>query len=95
MPTLLTKPVSRLTAKIIRNRPVIVTLAPCGAQSEARIGLKLKGQRHQYVMLLSDVYRVAAMWHGQAESKAKFQARREGIPWRLAKKKFLADNRIG
>lgn len=94
MPTLLTKPVSRLTAKIIRQRAVILTIAPCGAQDEARIGVRLKGERTQYVVNLSDLYRVAALWHGQKESAAKREARRAGIPWRRARVAFMKLNSI-
>lgn len=73
--TKLTKPVSRITGKIVGQRPVVVTLAPCGSKAEALIGLRLKGQRTTYVARLSDVYRLAALWHGQAESLAKRKAR--------------------
>ena len=92
--TTLTKPVTRETAKLVSGRAVILTLAPCGAQSEARIGLRLKGKRCQYVVALSDVYRMAALWHGQKLAEAKRHARRQGTPWRTAKKQFDRENRI-
>jgi hypothetical protein len=92
--TQLNTPVSRRTAKIIGGRQVIVTLAPCGSQAEARIGLRLAGKRTQYVCLLSDVFRLAALWHGQREATAKRQARKQGIAWRVAKKQFTAENSI-
>lgn len=94
MSTKLSKPVSRETARTYRRKPVIVTLAPCGAQQEALIGLRLKGERTQYVVALSDLYRVAALWHGQQEAAAKRSARRAGIPWRLAKRDFLRSKQI-
>lgn len=94
MPTQLTKPVSRVTAKTYKNKPVIITIAPCGSQEEARIGLRLKGERTQYVVLLSDVYRVAALWYGQRENAAKRAARKAGIPWRTARKQFIQENTI-
>ena len=94
MLTLLIKPVSRVTAKIIRQRAVILTIAPCGAQDEARIGVRLKGERTQYVVNLSDLYRVAALWHGQKEAAAKREARRAGIPWRRARVAFMKLNSI-
>lgn len=94
MLTLLIKPVSRVTAKVIRSRPVILTIAPCGSQSEARIGVRLKGERTQYVVNLSDLYRVAALWHGQKEAAAKREARRAGIPWRRARVAFMKLNSI-
>lgn len=57
--TKLTKPIQRETGKRYGSRAVIVTLAPAGSQSEALIGLRLKGKRTQYVCALSDVYRMA------------------------------------
>jgi hypothetical protein len=92
--TKLTKPVSRQTAKSVRGRAVIVTVAPCGSQSEARVGFRLAGERLQYVALVSDLYRVAAMWHGQKEALARRVARRDGVPWRVAKRAFVAANSI-
>lgn len=92
--TKLTKPVERETGKVYGSRNVIVTLAPAGSQSEALIGLRLKGKRTQYVCALSDVYRMAALWHGQKESAAKRAARKLGLPWKLAKRQFLASNTI-
>ena len=92
--TALTKPVSRQTAKLIGSLPVIVTIAPCGSQQDARVAMRLKGRRTQYVCLLSDLYRIAAMWHGQKLAEVKKQARRHGIAWRIAKKQFDRQNRI-
>jgi hypothetical protein len=92
--TKLTKPVERETAKLVGNLPVILTIAPCGSQSEARIGLRLKGRRTQYVVALSDIYRMAALWHGQKEAAARTAARKAGVPWKSAKKQFLAANSI-
>lgn len=90
----LKKAVSRETSRTYKGRPVIVTLAPAGSQNEALIGLRLKGTRTQYVVALSDIYRVAAMWHGQKEAAAKRAARRDGVSWRVAKKAFNAQNSI-
>lgn len=94
MATKLTKPVSRETAKLVGSRPVIVTIAPAGAQTEALIGLRLSGKRTQYVCALSDVYRMAALWHGQKEAAAKRAARKSGTPWRIARKQFITENTI-
>ncbi len=94
MATPLNKPIARETAKVIGKRPVIVTLAPAGSQSEALIGLRLKGTRTQYVCALSDVYRMAALWHGQKEQAARRKARKEGVPWSRARKQFIAANSI-
>lgn len=93
MTKLLSK-VTRETAKFYGSRPVIITIAPAGSQSEALIGLRLKGKRTQYVCALSDVYRMAALWYAQKEGTAKRQARKLGIPWKRAKKDFLAANSI-
>lgn len=92
--TRLDKQVVRETAKFVGDRAVIVTLAPCGAQNEARIGLRLKGRRQQYVALLSDVYRMAALWHGQKEAAARRAARKSGVPWKRARLAFIRQNSI-
>jgi hypothetical protein len=92
--TKLTKPIQRETAKAYQSRNVVVTLAPAGSQNEALLGLRLKGKRTQYVCALSDVYRMAALWHGQKEAAARRAARKNGIPWRQAKKQFVASNSI-
>lgn len=92
--TLLSKPVSRETAKTYGSRPVIVTLAPAGSQSEALIGLRLRGTRTSYVIQLSDVYRYASLIFGQKMAAAKRAARKAGVPWKRAKRQFLADNSI-
>jgi hypothetical protein len=92
--TKLTKPVARETSKTYHARNVIITLAPAGSQSEALIGLRLKGTRTQYVCALSDIYRLAALWHGQKEAAARRAARKNGVPWREAKKHFIAANSL-
>ncbi len=92
--TKLLTPVSRETAKCIDSRPVILTIAPCGSQSEARVILRLKGRRTQYACTLSDVYRIAALWHGQKEAAARKAARKSGIPWKQAKRQFNQANSI-
>ena len=80
--TKLTKPVSRETTRSVGTRPIILTVAPSGSQNETLIGLRLKGRRTQYVVALSDLYRMAALWHGQKEAAAKRQARKDGVSWR-------------
>jgi len=94
MATKLTKNVSRETAKIVQGRNIIVTIAPCGSQSEARIGLRLKGKQRQYVAALSSIYQVAALWHGQKEQAARRAARKACVPWKQARKQFIKDNSI-
>lgn len=86
--------VARVTRKKIGRRPVVVTLAPAGAQEEALIGLRLLGKRTQYVLALSDVYRIAALWHGQKEAAARKAARKAGVPWKRAKRQFTRENSI-
>ena len=92
--TLLTKTVSRETAKRIQSRNVIVSLSPCGAQEEARVGFRLKGKRTQYVLALSDLYRWAAEQYGNKERAAKRAARKSGVAWRYAKRAFIRENSI-
>jgi hypothetical protein len=92
--TKLSKKISRETNRRVGKRTVIVTLAPAGSENEALIGLRLKGTRTTYVCALSDVYRTAALNHGQKEAKAKREARRNGIPWKQAKKHFTAANAL-
>jgi hypothetical protein len=92
--TKLQKPVTRLTSKRYNNRPVVITIAPAGAQSEALISLRLLGQRTGYLIALSDVYRQAALVHGQKLFNAKRAARKAGIPWKRAKRDFDKANSI-
>ena len=92
--TRLTKPVSRVTAKVSKGRNVIVTLAPLRGESDALIGLRLQGKRMQYVIPVSAVWVYAALRHGQREQVARKEARRNQIPWRRARVKFIAENSI-
>lgn len=92
--TALSRPVTRETAKRIGSRPILVTIAPLGSQEEARIGFRLKGRRTQYVILVSDAYRMAALWFGQKEAAARKAARRMGVPWKQARKAFIRENSI-
>lgn len=92
--TKLTKPVHRITDRKYGKRNIVVTVAPAGAQNEALIAFRLLGTRCQYVCAVSSLFTLAAMWHGQKEAKAKREARKNGVPWRLAKKQFDASNRI-
>lgn len=94
MITELTKPVTRATNKKVAGRDVIITVAPLGGQDEARIGFRLRGKKSQYVMLLSDAYRYAAIIHANKEKRARSEARKNQVPWRHAKKKFVEENTI-
>jgi hypothetical protein len=93
MATKLIKQVHRETAFCYRNKPVIITLAPCGG-NDAFIAFRLKHQRLQYLVTVSDVYRMAAFAHGNKERLARMKARKEGVPWSKARKQFLNDNSI-
>ncbi len=92
--TKLSKKISRETNRRVGKRAVIVTLAPAGSENEALIGLRLKGTRTTYVCALSDVYRMAAFNHGHKEAKARREARKNGVPWKQAKKYFAAANTL-
>jgi len=92
--TNLTKPVHRRTSYTYHGKPVIITLAPAGSQNEALVGLRIKGQRTQYVLALSDIYCWAAEHYGAKMKAAKKAARKAGISWRIAKKQFAKSNSI-
>lgn len=92
--TSLSRPVVRLTSKCYGSLPVIITLAPAGSQDEVLIGLRLKGRRTEYVVALSDVYRNAALQYGQKEALARRAARKNGVPWKQARKQFVQQNKM-
>jgi hypothetical protein len=43
---------------------------------------------------LSDLYRMAALWHGQKLAQAKRDARKAGVRWSTARKQFEAAHRL-
>ena len=86
--------VRRVTKNTVGRFPIVLTIAPAGAQAETLIGLRLLGKRTEYVVALSDLYRIAAIWHGAKESKARKEARRNGVPWKRTKKIFQRENSI-
>ena len=92
--TKLGKKVVRETTRLVGLRPIILTVAPAGSQNETLLGLRLKGKRTQYVCALSDIYRMAALWHGQKEATAKREARKAGVSWQSARKQFIAKNSL-
>lgn len=94
MPTPLTKPVHRVSNKKVSGKNIVITLGPGTGKRDDLIGVRLLGERTQYVVTISDLYRVAAMWHGQKEAIAKRAARKSGIPWSRAKKDFIKNNTI-
>lgn len=88
--TALTYAVSRLALVRGVREPVVITLIPCHGDGDTLIALRLARRRVSYVMPAADAYRLAAEWHGNKERAAKRAARKHGIPWRQARKKFLA-----
>jgi len=90
--TSLTKKVVRLTDQKYGKRRIVVTLAP--VKTETFIGMRLKGKRTQYVVALSSLYRLGALWHGDKIKRAKAAARKLGVPWRVAKKEFERQHRL-
>jgi len=94
MATDLNKSVSRRTALRIQRRPIIVTVAPLGSQEDAMLGMRQQRSRVMYTGRVSDVYRVLALWHANKEKSARKAAKAAGIPWRVAKRKFIAENTI-
>ena len=50
--------------------------------------MRLLGERTHYTGLVSDLYRILALWHGPKIAKAKAQAHREGVLWRIAMQTF-------
>lgn len=94
MPSLLTKPLHRETRNRYRGKPVMLTVAPAAGRPETLLGVRLKGERTQYIVALSDVYRWAALAYGSAMARAKREARKAGIPWAKAKRDFNRKHRI-
>lgn len=92
--TSLTKPLHRLCNKTVSGKRIVFTLAPGSDHRDDLIGLRLIGERTQYVTTVADIYRMAALWHGQKEAMARRAARKSGTPWRKAKKEFLRANQI-
>lgn len=92
--TRLSSKVVRETGKVVGHRPVILIIAPGSGTREDMVGLRLKGRRTVYTLALSDVFRYAALAHGNKERMAKAQARRNGVLWRIAKRYFNNLNRL-
>lgn len=92
--TTLSTPVRRLTAAKYCSKQIVVILAACGGQAEARIGVRQKGRRGVYTATVSDFYRWAAQLYAAKERSAKKAARKNGVKWAVAKKKFVAENSI-
>jgi|GEM_PF-2945698 hypothetical protein len=69
------------------GKPLVMLLVPL-RDGNTLLVLRLKGQRVGYVVHLADVYRLAALWHGNKERQARAVARKNGVPWRIARKQF-------
>lgn len=92
--TKLEKPVSRETAKTIKGRPIILTMAGLGSQNDALLGFRIKGKQHQVIARVSDLYVIASLWQANRERSARKSARQNGIKWKYARKNFIAENSI-
>lgn len=91
---LLTKPLTRETPNIYQQRAVMFTAVPLPSQRQTVFVFRLKGKQVQYARNLSEIYHDAAASYARKEKAAKSQARRDGIPWRKARKQFIRDNTI-
>ena len=91
MPTKLTADVIRATEGdfLYYRRPIVIGLHPVRDSGEALITLRLQGTREPLVGRISDVYRFLAAAQAQRLSKAKKEARKNGVPWKRAKKELL------
>ena len=92
--TKLSTKVCRETANEYQHRPIIVSLCPLGAQKDRLLGFRLKGTRTTYIASVAAIFRIAALGYAQREAAAKRAARKAGIPWKTARKQFLAANSI-
>jgi hypothetical protein len=88
--------VRRVTKKPFGHyrRPIVVTLVPGTDERDDLLTTRLKGTREIYVARIADVHRMMALWHAGKVSAAKRAARRDGIPWRQAKRELARQNRI-
>lgn len=57
---------------------------------ETLISIREVGRRVGYVLPISTVRVHAALAFGRAEAAAKREARKNGVPWRVARRVFLA-----
>lgn len=94
--TPLHKPITRSTIKPFAHyrRQIVITLIPGSDSRDELIGFRLKGTRETMLARVADLYRMAALWHGQKKAAAKRAARKAGIPWNQARKQFAKENRI-
>ena len=88
--TTLHKPVTRVANRPLHGRRIVCTLHPGTTKRSDMLLLRPIGARVPYVVALETVYQIAAAAHAQAEQAAKRKARKDGIPWRIARRQFLA-----
>ena len=76
--TTLQKPVTRATVKPFAHyrRQIVITLIPGTESRDELIGFRLKGTRETMLARVADLYRMAALWHGQKKSNARRAARK-------------------
>lgn len=94
--TPLSKAIHRVTLQPFMHyrQQIVITLIPGHGVRDDMIAMRLKGTRCPMLARVADVYRVIALWHGNKERIAKAKARKEGIPWRKAKRDFIKSNSI-
>lgn len=72
----------------IGSRRYVVGLHP--SVKESLVSIRELGRRTAYVVPLSTIRVHAALAYGRAEQAAKREARKNGVPWKTAKRIFLA-----
>jgi hypothetical protein len=77
-----------------KARPIILTLSPGTDSRDDLLGMRLKGTRTTYIGRVLDLYRMLALWHANKIMAAKRQARRNGVPWRVARVNFQRQNSL-
>jgi hypothetical protein len=92
--TQLTKKVSRLSNHRVQGRRIAVTLVPGTEKRHDLVALRQHGRQTQYLVPVADIYRWGALIYANKVKAAKAEARRNGIPWRQAKKQFARDNNV-
>lgn len=92
--TSLTKKISRLSNHRVQGRRIVVSLVPGTEKRHDLIALRQHGRRTQYLVPIADIYRMGAFIYGRLYSNAKREARRNGVPWRTAKKQFVRDHTV-
>ncbi len=92
--TQLTKKFSRLSKHRVQGRRIVVSLVPGTETRHDLVALRQHGRQTQYLVPVADIYRWGALIYANKVKAAKAEARRNGIPWRQAKKQFARDNNV-